>query len=127
MGHKFTKHYTRDEARALLPRINQWLVQLAESRSRLKELDERLRDGLRNGADLGGETVNGWIKTMFAFQEILDEFQKREIQVKDIERGLIDFPAFVGGQEVFLCWEKDEEDIEFWHNLSTGFADRVRL
>ena len=50
------------------------------------------------------------------------EFQRREIQVKDIDRGLIDFPALLGGKEVFLCWEQDEEDIEFWHDLDAGYA-----
>ena len=60
-------------------------------------------------------------------QEILAEFQQRQIQIKDIERGLIDFPAIIGGREVFLCWEQDEEDIEFWHDLDTGYAGREHL
>ena len=55
------------------------------------------------------------------------EFQRREIQVKDIDRGLMDFPAIIGGKEVFLCWEQDEEDIEFWHELDAGYAGRERL
>ena len=55
------------------------------------------------------------------------EFQSREIQIKDLERGLIDFPAIRGGREIFLCWEKDEEDIEYWHELDTGFAGREKL
>ena len=54
---------------------------------------------------------------------LLQEFQRREIQIKDLERGLIDFPALIGGKEVFLCWEQDEEDIEFWHELDAGYAD----
>jgi hypothetical protein len=47
--------------------------------------------------------------------------------LKDLERGLIDFPAIIGGKEVFLCWEQDEEDIEFWHDLDAGYAGRERL
>ena len=76
---------------------------------------------------MGGETVNQWIRTLADLQEVLAEFQKREIFIKDIARGLIDFPAIIGGQEVFLCWEQDEEDIEFWHDLETGFGGRERL
>jgi hypothetical protein len=64
---------------------------------------------------------------MIGFQEILGEFERGEIQLKDIERGLIDFPAFVGGKEVFLCWEKSEADVEFWHDLDTGYAGRECL
>jgi hypothetical protein len=67
--------------------------------------------------------VRTWAET----KQTLAEFQKREIQVKDIDRGLIDFPAIINGKEVFLCWEQDEEDIEFWHDLESGYAGRERL
>jgi len=60
-------------------------------------------------------------------QELLSEFQRREIFIKDIERGLVDFPAIVGDKEVFLCWEQDEDSVEFWHDLETGFGGRERL
>jgi hypothetical protein len=71
--------------------------------------------------------VNTWIRTLAGMQEVLAEFQRREIQIKDLERGLVDFPAIIGGREVFLCWELDEEDIEFWHDLDGGYAGRERL
>ena len=61
------------------------------------------------------------------FQKLMTEFREREIQIKDLDRGLIDFPAIIGGREVFLCWEQDEEDVEFWHELGTGYAGRERL
>jgi hypothetical protein len=64
---------------------------------------------------------------MADFRGAMAEFQRREILIKDIDRGLVDFPAIIGGKEVFLCWEKDEEDIEFWHDLDTGYAGRERL
>ena len=54
-------------------------------------------------------------------------FSAGEIFIKDLERGLMDFPAIIGGREVFLCWEQDEDDIEFWHDLDTGFSGRERL
>ena len=79
------------------------------------------------GCDVGGETVNRWVRTMSDIRELLVEFDSRQIQIKDIERGLIDFPAVIGGREVFLCWEKDEDDIEFWHDLDTGYAGRQPL
>ena len=60
-------------------------------------------------------------------KSVLLEFDSRQIQVKDIERGLLDFPAIIGGREVFLCWEQDEDDIEFWHDLESGYAGRERL
>jgi len=127
MDNFFQKHYTRDEARALLPQIRQWLKRLSGLREQLGEHDQRLASLLAGGNDAGGEMVNQWVHTLADIKETLGEFQKREIQIKDLDRGLIDFPAILRDKEVFLCWEQDEEDIEFWHDLHSGYAGRERL
>ena len=127
MKYQFEKHYTRDEARALLPQIRQWLEQLNHLRSELERFDKRLSGLTEQGNDVGGETVNKWIRTLADMQGVLAEFQRREIFIKDLSRGLVDFPAIIGGKEVFLCWEQDEDDVEFWHDLETGYGGRERL
>ena len=124
---RFRKHYTVEEARALLPQIRKWLTEIHQLRRRLKQLDERIGQLVSGGSDAGGESVHSQVKLLAELQGALHEFERREIQIKDIDRGLIDFPAVVGGKEVFLCWEQDEEDIEFWHDLDTGYAGRERL
>ena len=96
-------------------------------RKDLERYDKRLSGLAEQGNDIGGETVNNWIRALADMQEVLAEFQRRRIIIKDLERGLIDFPAIMGGKEVFLCWEQDEEEIEFWHDLDTGFSGRERL
>jgi hypothetical protein len=125
--HQFKKHYTREEATALLPQLRAWLDQLAELRRTLEKYDQRINGLMKEGGDAGGDAVNNWIRAVAATQEVLSEFQSREILIKDIERGLLDFPALIGGREVFLCWEKDEETIEHWHDLATGYAGRERI
>jgi hypothetical protein len=127
MAYQFEKHYTREEARSLLPQIRQWLARLSELHADLQKFEERLGGFMSSGTDLGGELVNKWVRTLADLEAVFLEFQRREIQVKDVERGLLDFPAIIGGKEVFLCWEKDEEDIEFWHDLDSGYAGRERL
>jgi hypothetical protein len=124
---QFSKHYTIEEARALLPLIRQWLSELEICQKRLQSLEERVAALLAKGDDAGGEVVNQSIKTLAQCQQTLKEFRQREIQVKDLRRGLLDFPSMRDGKEVFLCWEKDEEDIEFWHDLETGYPGRERL
>ena len=124
---QFTKHYAIEEARALLPLIRQWLLQLETCQKRLQFLDEQVAALLTKGDDAGGEPVNQSIKTLAQCQQTLQEFRRRQIQVKDLRRGLLDFPALREGKEVFLCWEKDEDDIEFWHDLETGYGGRERL
>jgi hypothetical protein len=71
--------------------------------------------------------VNTWVRQLADLRGVLLEFERREVLVKDIERGLVDFPALIDGREVFLCWEKDETDIEFWHDLDAGYGGRERL
>jgi hypothetical protein len=124
---RFEKHYTREEARALLPEIRRWLERLHRLRKDVEKFERRLSQMAEQATDIGGETVNGWIRALADTQEVLVEFQRREIFIKDLDRGLIDFPAIIGGREVFLCWESDEDDIEFWHDLESGFAGRERL
>jgi hypothetical protein len=127
MAYRFHKHYTIEEARALLPQIREWLTEIHQLRRRLTQLDKRLAQLLADGADAGGESVNTQVKLLGELQHVVQEFEQRQIQIKDLERGLIDFPAIIAGREVFLCWEQDEDDIEFWHELDTGFAGRERL
>jgi hypothetical protein len=127
MSHRFEKHYTREEATALLPQVRGWLERLAILRQELERSDKRLTSLMSPGNDLGGDLVNRWIRTLAEMQGLLGEFQQREIQVKDVDRGLIDFPAIIGGREVFLCWELGEERVEFWHDLDSGYGGRERI
>lgn len=127
MEYQFRKHYTREEARALLPEIRLWIARIGILQEDIEKFERRLNGLMQPGADMGGTLVNSWIRALADLREILVEFQSREIQLKDVSRGLVDFPAIVGGKEVFLCWEKDETDVEFWHDLDTGFAGRERL
>jgi hypothetical protein len=124
---KFKQHYTRDEARALLPEVKKWLERLGVLRDELEKHEERLKPMMQRGEDLGGSMVNDWVRALGEIQVLLMQFQRREIQIKDLDRGLIDFPAVLAGREVFLCWEMGEEDIEFYHELDSGYAGREPL
>ncbi len=127
MDRHFTQHYTIDEARALLPQIRRWLQQLDDLRGQLQKAEPRLQSLMQRGGDAGGDLINRWVRAMADFRTVMAEFESREIQLKDIERGLLDFPAIRDGREVFLCWEKGEDDIGHWHDLDAGYAGREEL
>jgi hypothetical protein len=127
MRYQYKKHYTRDEARALLPQIRIWLEALLRLREKMRKSETAMGALMEKGMDAGGTTVNDWTRLIADLRQVAVEFERRGIVVKDIERGLVDFPAIVGGKEVFLCWEKDETDIEFWHDLEAGYGGRERL
>jgi hypothetical protein len=123
----FTKHYTIDEARALLPQIREWFADLDRCQARLRESESRLAALLAKHDDIGGAPANDLVRALADCKDTLQKFALRQIQIKDVDRGLIDFPSIRNGEEVFLCWEKDEADIEYWHDLQSGFAGREPL
>jgi hypothetical protein len=124
---QYSKHYSTAEANALLPLVRRWLERLTELRESIRGTEERLAGLLQHRQDLGGRQVNEVVRKTAELQEVLAEFYRREIQLKDLDRGLIDFPAIVEGKEVFLCWEQGEKEIEFWHALDAGYAGREPL
>ena len=124
---KFKQHYTRDEAQTLVPQLRLWLAELKRLREDTERFEKRLSGLNTEGQDTGGDTVNSWIRALAGMQSVLMEFQRREIFIKDLSRGLVDFPALIGGREVFLCWEADEDTVEFWHELESGYGGRERL
>ena len=127
MPRQFSKHYSLDEARKLLPQVRTWLNDLEKLQQQLEPLNKRTASMMGVGDDIGGETVNTLTRTVAGCKAILNEFRTREIQIKDLSRGLVDFPSLRDGKEIFLCWEKDEDDIEFWHDLDGGYAGREKI
>jgi hypothetical protein len=121
---RFTRHYTLEEARALLPRIRQWFARLDLLAEQLRSAERTVDSITATGADAGGSTVNQRLRLMADIKAVVLEFEQREIQLKDLDRGLVDFPSLRDGREVFLCWEKSEDDIEHWHDLDTGYSNR---
>lgn len=127
MNYRFRKHYSVEEARALLPQVRGWLERLQALRREIEQTEHRLATLVAPGHDVGGDVVHQWLRGLVAAHETFREFRVREIQIKDLDRGLVDFPAILDGREVFLCWEQGESDIEFWHDLDAGYAGRQPL
>jgi len=117
MPHRFHRHYTREEARQLLPRVRQWLERLQHLHQQIQLYDKQTRLMIAAGDDIGGRRVNEWIANTAEFKHLMREFESREIQVRDLERGQIDFPTLIGDKEACLCWEQGEEDVSNWREL----------
>ena len=120
-------HYTVDEANAALARVAELLSQLRKARENLS--DEQVREALSDAAPQngGGEPGRAVSEAFLSLRSALVELQSMEVVLRDLERGLIDFPAIRDGREVYLCWEEGEGPIEFWHDLEAGFAGRRPL
>jgi hypothetical protein len=121
------RHYTLAEARAL----RTWVADRVEiARTALAALaTQRVRAALEA---LEPERGGGWPGRVAAqatldLQRAVAELQAADIVVRDLRRGLVDFPAVRDGEEVYLCWLVDEPEIGHWHELDAGFAGRRRL
>jgi hypothetical protein len=62
-----------------------------------------------------------------AIARCIEGIQELGAIVKDIDRGLVDFPALRDGEEVLLCWQLGEDEIRYWHGVDEGFAGRKKL
>jgi len=121
------RHFTVEEAERLLPRIEPMLVQVRDAGARLtdSELHEALSDAAPgNGGGGPGRTVG---EAFVELRSLLAELQALGIVVRDVGRGLVDFPALRNGREVYLCWELGEDGIAFWHELDSGYGGRRPL
>ncbi len=126
--HQFQKHFTLKEAKALLPTLRRLFKSLHSLRKRARKSDTKLSNTLeKTGGDLGGDLVTSMLTDYAELNAEVQRIQDMGIQIKDFDRGLVDFPHLRDGREVFLCWELEEDDIDFWHDIDAGFPGRERL
>jgi hypothetical protein len=129
------RHFTPEEANAALEQVGPLVEQLVAGRQehaaaleRQEELEQKIR-GNGGGippAELASATaeVDGIARRL---ARLVDEITSHGAQVKDLDSGLIDFPALHGGETVLLCWQLGEEEIAWWHRVEDGFAGRRPL
>ena len=124
----YEKHFTESEARAWLPKLRRTFKRIHKLYEELKELRddyERVQTLVRSN---GNEPKDSGFEGRLAqLQKMVQEINEAGIEVKDIGRGLVDFPHIRDGEEVFLCWELQEPDLRFWHRIEDGYAGREPL
>lgn len=116
------------EANALIPELEQLWGSIKRGKQILIETKDEVEKASAK-ADLGGGTVSG-VKYIKGLQDIngsLHAIQDLGILVKDVEIGLCDFPYMLNDQMVFLCWKCGEKEIQWWHEIDSGYSNRKRL
>jgi len=123
--------YTVRDANAKLPDLTRLLqemqalgLQLAEIQGRGAVVKEKIKT---NGDHNPSEDVmlaQSERSLEEALQLAIAQLAEWNIQLKDLQRGLVDFPARLEGRTVFLCWELGEQEVAFWHETDTGFGGR---
>lgn len=117
--------YTKLTANEILPEVRVHLRSLQDAYSQLQRHQAAV--ALRSHTNGGDPAKSGWAQSSDRLNEELEWFDARSITIKDIEQGLVDFPAVIDGQPVLLCWKDGEPEVAFWHTLEGGFPGRKPL
>lgn len=122
------RYFTVDEANALLTRIRPIIESVMAARRHIVDTQPEVWPVLEKSIGNGGSRKAGLLVEDFKRVEHgVKAIQDLGVVVKDLEVGLLDFPAMRDGREVFLCWRYNEPRVAFWHELHTGFAGRQPL
>src|SRR6187551_3342631 len=129
-----TRFYDIDAANAAVPELDGIMTVLLEQRAELIRLrDEVVARG--GGSDGAPAAVAGDLRlTRLRMQGLIDQMaagvariDAMGITLRDIEKGLVDFPALVSGRQIWLCWRLGETSVDWWHDLEAGFSGRRPL
>jgi hypothetical protein len=124
------KIFTVEEANALLPQVRVIVGKIQRAHRKIA----RFRDHAKKAAE-GAEQGGGGMSEGVAYAALLTNLTTQitaldslGVQLKDFERGLVDFPSLRDGRVVLLCWQLGEGDeLEWWHDVDAGFAGRTPL
>ena len=121
------RHFTREEAIAALPALRRVLQRLRDAKDMLT--DAEAHEALSEAAPTngGGEPGSQVGEAFLQVRRLLASLQAEGIVIRDIDRGLIDFPSVIDGEEVYLCWELGEDSVDWWHGPEDGFSGRQPL
>lgn len=128
-----SKTFTLGEAQTLLPVLESLLRRAQKTGARAAEIEAELEQLRQRIFVSGGMHIQVATiarrraerdKTLQDTQDTLTEIDEIGVQVKDLDKGLLDFPSIMDGQMILLCWKLGEPEIGYWHSVEEGFAGR---
>jgi len=124
------KLFTVEEANALLPSVRTIVQRIQRAHRNLSQYRDEAKKAAE-AAEQGGGGMTDGVAYAIALTNLTVQIQELEsigVQLKDFERGLVDFPSLRDGRVVLLCWQMGEGDeLEWWHDVDAGFAGRTPL
>ena len=124
-----TDQFTLDEANSLIP----WLVETFRKLELLRQEYTAIQERFADLESASGNLADGDKLKVSAehlarqIEEGVEEILDQGILIRDVSRGLVDFPSHRNGREVYLCWIGGEERIDYWHETDRGFSHREPL
>jgi hypothetical protein len=124
------KLFTVEEANSLLPSVRPIVKSIQRSHRRLTSFQTSAKHAAEGAENGGGGMTQGprYARVLIDLSLGAGHLETLGVQLKDYSQGLIDFPSMRDGRVVLLCWKADEGDeLEWWHDLETGFGGRQPL
>ncbi len=124
-----TDQFTLDEANSLIPWLVETFRKLELLRQEYTAIQERFADLEKASGNLAdGDKLKVSAEHLARqIEEGVEEILDQGILIRDVSRGLVDFPSHRNGREVYLCWIGGEERIDYWHETDRGFSHREPL
>ncbi|MFN0095270.1 MAG: DUF2203 domain-containing protein [Dehalococcoidia bacterium] len=124
--------YTLNEARLLLPEVEPVVLQMQRAAREIRAIRAAAAQAARGASGDGNLLADPWTESgadpldtlSVSIQQASAQLEAWGIELKDPERGLIDFYWRRDGELVYLCWHLGEDEIRYWHTLTAGFAGR---
>jgi hypothetical protein len=129
---KVEKTFGVDEANAIVPRLQLLMERLQRGALRLhEEMSDLARE---SGVDVAALSADDLVRRRPAARALVEELdgivheiEESGAHLKDVQLGLVDFPAERDGEIIYLCWQFGEPEVAFWHRVEDGFAGRQPL
>jgi len=124
------KVFTVQEANALLPEVRIIVGKIQRAHGQLSKYRDEAKKAAEAAEQGGGGIAEGvtYAAVLTVLTTQLSQLEALGVQLKDFERGLVDFPSLRDGRVVLLCWQLGEGDeLEWWHDVDAGFAGRTPL
>jgi hypothetical protein len=127
------RYFTLEEARAALPEVGRSIREAVQAKARYSEAEKVIQNLAQRILIMGGINVDtvaaeAWKAQYESSAETLktsmERIEELGVLIKDLDIGLVDFPTLFRGEEVYLCWRMDEDDIDHWHGVNEGFGGR---
>lgn len=134
-----TKHYfTVEQANHALPLVRSIVADIVALYNDLNDRHERLQAVKRQNTIKRGTMPAEYVEELDQMEkdlqadaerlnQYISELQQLGVELKDVSKGLVDFPAMQDGREICLCWMHGEPELSYWHEIEAGFAGRQSL
>jgi len=123
-----SRYFTLQEANETLDIIRPLIDEVQEIRQAILRNQPEAWPAIEKSAGNGGNrALSNMVQDFEKLDALVHQIQDLDVLIKDINLGLLDFPALRDGREVYLCWQYGEGEIAFWHEVEEGFAGRQSI